>query len=75
MPRTRAHAFLSRFTFVYYIIDLFGKGALVTDSNFGTTSPLPQSSRTELFSYVESQLKEAEAALPAAIAFCAEALA
>lgn len=48
----------------YYIIDLFGKGALVTDTNFGTTAPLPQSSRTELFNYVESQLIEAETALP-----------
>jgi hypothetical protein len=49
----------------YYIIDLFGKGVLVTDDNFGTTTALPESSRTELFNYVESQLIEAEAALSA----------
>lgn len=41
----------------YYLIDCFGKGPLVNDSNFGvSSSPLPQSSRAELFAFVESEL-------------------
>lgn len=49
----------------YYIIDCFGKGPLVTDDNFGQFDPLPESSRTELFSYVEKELKEVEETITA----------
>lgn len=48
----------------YYMIDCFGKGVLVTTENFGTTSPLPEASRTELFNYVESELLAIENDLP-----------
>lgn len=44
----------------YYMIDCFGKGALVTDANYGTTAPLPESTRQELFDYVESELLDIE---------------
>lgn len=44
----------------YYVIDFFGKGVLVNDENFNTSSPLPQSSRQQLFSFVESELKDVE---------------
>ncbi len=40
----------------YYLIDCFGKGVLATDENFGTSAALPESSRTELFNYVEQEL-------------------
>ncbi|WP_339917223.1 RagB/SusD family nutrient uptake outer membrane protein [Yeosuana marina] len=40
----------------YYLIDVFGKGVLATEDNFGTTESLPEASRTELFNYVESEL-------------------
>lgn len=53
----------------YYMIDLFGKGVLVKDDNFNSVAPLPQSSRAELFSYVESELLAIEATLPATNAY------
>lgn len=40
----------------YYLIDTFGKGVLATEENFGTSAPLPEATRAELFSYVESEL-------------------
>ena len=40
----------------YYLIDVFGKGVLATESNFGETNSLPEASRQELFDYVESEL-------------------
>ena len=48
----------------YYLIDVFGKGVLATEENLGTSSPLPESTRTELFEYVKTQLELAEADLP-----------
>ncbi len=48
----------------YYMIDCFGKGVLVTEQNSGTSSPLPQASRQELFSYVEAELLDIEDKLP-----------
>ncbi|WP_396193762.1 RagB/SusD family nutrient uptake outer membrane protein [Flavobacterium sp.] len=48
----------------YYMIDCFGKGVLVTTENYGTASPLPEASRTELFNYVESELLAIENDLP-----------
>lgn len=44
----------------YYLIDLFGKGVLVNDQNFNSSVPLPQSSRVEIFNYVESELLDVE---------------
>ena len=49
----------------YYLIDCFGKGPLVTTENYGTTTALPESSRTQLFAYVESELLAIENDLPA----------
>ncbi|UFK97336.1 RagB/SusD family nutrient uptake outer membrane protein [Kaistella faecalis] len=49
----------------YYLIDLFGKGVLVNDETFNTSTPLPEASRTELFTFVESELKDIEGKLPA----------
>ncbi|PWW27535.1 RagB/SusD family nutrient uptake outer membrane protein [Chryseobacterium sp. AG844] len=48
----------------YYLIDLFGKGPLVTDDNFNSSTPLPEASRKDLFNYVESELLAIEAQLP-----------
>lgn len=44
----------------YYLIDVFGKGVLATEENFGETTPLPEASRLELFDYVEKELIEIE---------------
>ncbi len=40
----------------YYLIDIFGKGVLATENNFGETEPLPEVSRQELFNYTEAEL-------------------
>ena len=48
----------------YYMIDCFGKGVLVTTENYGTTNPLPEASRAQLFNYVESELLAIENDLP-----------
>ena len=48
----------------YYMIDCFGKGVIVNESNFGSTVPLPESNRTELFNYVESELLAIEPDMP-----------
>ncbi len=44
----------------YYLIDVFGKGVLATEENFGQTDPLPEASRQELFTYVEAELLDIE---------------
>lgn len=44
----------------YYLIDCFGKGVLATELNYGQGAPLPQSTRLELFDYVEKELLAAE---------------
>lgn len=44
----------------YYMIDCFGKGVIVNNENYGTTSPLPEATRAELFAFVESELLEVE---------------
>ena len=49
----------------YYMIDCFGKGVLVNESNFGSTVPLTESSRAELFTYVEQELLAIEGDMPA----------
>ena len=48
----------------YYLIDTFGKGVLATEENFGNSTPLPESSRLELFNYVEAELLAIVDALP-----------
>lgn len=48
----------------YYLIDCFGKGVLSTEENIGVSSPLPESTRIELFNYVEKQLLDIESDLP-----------
>lgn len=40
----------------YYQIDCFGKGILINNETYGTLAPLPESSRQELFDFVESEL-------------------
>ncbi|KAA5828011.1 RagB/SusD family nutrient uptake outer membrane protein [Algibacter amylolyticus] len=48
----------------YYLIDVFGKGVIATEENFGQSELLPEASRQELFDFVESELLEIEAILP-----------
>ncbi|WP_412986700.1 RagB/SusD family nutrient uptake outer membrane protein [Pontimicrobium sp. IMCC45349] len=48
----------------FYLIDSFGKGVLVTEDNLGTSEPLPEASRLELFTYVETELLEIEPLMP-----------
>lgn len=48
----------------YYMIDCFGKGVLVNESNFGSTDPLPEASRTDLFNFVEQELLTVEDIIP-----------
>jgi len=48
----------------YYMIDCFGKGVIVNETNFGSTVPLEESTRTELFNYVESELLAIETDMP-----------
>ncbi len=47
----------------FYSIDVFGKGVLATEENFGETTPLPEASRQELFDYVEAELLAIEPVL------------
>ncbi|KAF2514829.1 RagB/SusD family nutrient uptake outer membrane protein [Flavobacterium salilacus subsp. salilacus] len=49
----------------YYMIDCFGKGVIVNETNYGNTTPLPEASRQELFEYVESELLAIEPDMPA----------
>lgn len=49
----------------YYMIDCFGKGVLVNESNYGTTDPLPEASRVEMFNYVEQELLDIIETMPA----------
>lgn len=48
----------------YYLIDFFGKGPLVNDETYGSTTPLPESNRTQLFNFVESELLAIENSMP-----------
>lgn len=40
----------------YYLIDVFGKGVLATEENYGQSESLPEATRQELFDFVESEL-------------------
>ena len=48
----------------YYLIDVFGKGVIATEENFGQSESLPEASRQELFDFVESELLAIEPLLP-----------
>jgi hypothetical protein len=49
----------------YYVIDCFGKGPLVTEADINTTTPKKESTRKELFDFVEKDLLEAEKTITA----------
>jgi starch-binding outer membrane protein, SusD/RagB family len=49
----------------YYVIDCFGKGAITTEDDINTTIPKKESSRKELFEFVESELKDIEGTITA----------
>ncbi len=53
----------------YYMIDCFGKGVLVTEDDLGSSVLKQQSSRTEMFNFVESELLEVENILPVSNAY------
>ncbi|MEE1897675.1 RagB/SusD family nutrient uptake outer membrane protein [Flavobacterium rakeshii] len=48
----------------YYMIDCFGKGVIVNETNYGETTPLNESTRTELFEFVEQELLSIEDIIP-----------
>lgn len=48
----------------YYLIDCFGKGVIVNETNYGSTDPLPEATRTEMFNFVESELLAIEPLMP-----------
>lgn len=48
----------------YYMIDCFGKGVLVTEDDLGSSVPKQQSSRIEMFDFVEKELLDIESKLP-----------
>ena len=49
----------------FYMIDCFGKGVIVTENDLGSTTPVPESNRTEIFNYVESELIDIESRIAA----------
>ncbi|GLU44061.1 RagB/SusD family nutrient uptake outer membrane protein [Allomuricauda sp. NBRC 101325] len=49
----------------YYLVDCFGKGVLATEENYGTSDPLPEVDRLELFTYLENELLAVVDLLPA----------
>lgn len=65
----KAEARVLRALSYFYIIDTFGRGVLATEENLGQTTPLPESSRIELFNYVESELLDIEGVLPDRISY------
>jgi starch-binding outer membrane protein, SusD/RagB family len=48
----------------FYMIDCFGKGVLVTEDDLGSIVPKPQSTRLEMYNFVESELLDIENSLP-----------
>ena len=48
----------------FYLIDVFGKGVLATEDNFGQSESLPEATRVELFDFVEAELLTIEPLLP-----------
>jgi hypothetical protein len=49
----------------FYVIDCFGKGPLVTEADINTTIPKKESTRKELFDFVEKDLLEVEQTITA----------
>lgn len=49
----------------FYMIDCFGKGVIVTENDLGSTTPVPESNRTQLFNYLESELLDIESRIAA----------
>ena len=49
----------------YNLIDVFGKGVLATEQNFGQSEALPEATRQQLFDYVESELLAIEPVISA----------
>ena len=48
----------------YYLIDTFGKGVLATEENFGSSAPLAEATRADLFNYIETELLNIVETLP-----------
>ncbi|MGL2992556.1 RagB/SusD family nutrient uptake outer membrane protein [Flavobacterium sp. TSSA_36] len=48
----------------YYMIDCFGKGVIATEKDLGSGVPIKESSRTEMFEYVEKELLAIEPIIP-----------
>jgi hypothetical protein len=53
----------------FYLIDCFGKGVLLRETDPVSSSPKPESSRIELFNFVESELLDIEGKLPNRISY------
>lgn len=49
----------------FYMIDCFGKGVIVTENDLGNVTPRPESSRIELFNFVENELLDIEVKISA----------
>lgn len=49
----------------YYIMDIFGKGAITTEDDINNTTPKAESTRKELFDFVERELKDVETTITA----------
>ncbi len=49
----------------YYMIDCFGKGVIVTENDLGSTTPVAESNRTQMFNFIESELLDIEGKIAA----------
>ena len=48
----------------FYLVDCYGKGVISTEQNIGSSAPLPEATRLELYSFVESELLAIEDMVP-----------
>ena len=48
----------------FYLVDFYGKGALVTETDFGSSETKAESTRKEIFDYVVKDLKSIEDQIP-----------
>jgi hypothetical protein len=48
----------------FYMIDCFGKGVIVTPEDLGSAIPAKESSRVDMFNYVEKELLDIESKIP-----------
>jgi hypothetical protein len=53
----------------YYLIDCFGKGPLLTEADLLSTAPKAESTRKQLFDFVESELLDIENKIPQRIGY------